>query len=84
MKKYQFFNNVLAVAAMFFMAQSFTSCALFDTEDEEEVNLTGIPADKDATPDPIVTDENTVIPNFQYMVEYEHGEPVIRLDLTGI
>ena len=84
MEKNQFFNNVLAVAAMFFMAQSFTSCALFDTEDEEEVNLTGIPADKDATPDPIVTDENTVIPNFQYMVEYEHGEPVIRLDLTGI
>ena len=43
-----------------------------------------IPSDDWADPNPEIADPNADIPNPNFVVEYENGEPVVRIDMTGI
>lgn len=65
----------------------FTACTKDDCScDDDSTLVAGIPSDKDATPNPIVDqdDINTVLPNLNYTVTTESGHSVIRLDFTGV
>ena len=47
-------------------------------------NINHIPSDDWADPNPEIADPNADIPNPNFVVEYENGEPVVRVDMTGI
>ena len=80
MKKYYYFLLSLMMIAI--MGVGLSSC----DSDDDGVLVSGIPSDDDATPNPIVTDDeiNTVIPNFSYSVSKENNWAVVRLDMTGV
>lgn len=61
------------------MSCSFLSCS---SDDDNNLDPTGIPDDSQAVANPDVTDVNTVIPNAQFVREGEHS--VININLTGI
>lgn len=75
---------ILSVAVLSFSA---ASCLESDDETiilEDNKSINGIPSDDLANPNPEIDNSNTNIPNFQYSVEQENGETIIRLDMTGI
>jgi len=71
------FAAFLAIGTVFY-----TSC----DKDDDGIHVAGIPNDDDATPNPVVTNDeiNTVIPNFSYSVSKENNWAVVRLDMTGV
>lgn len=80
-------NQILAFATMFAMAFSMISC--LEKGDEtialSSGNLTDIPSDKNATPNPVITDPfNASMPNIMYSTVDENGTAVFRIDMTGI
>lgn len=70
------------------LAATFTSCLDDGDEtivlEEGKYSVLGIPSDKLATPNPEINNPNANIPNFNYIVEEENGQTIIRLDMTGV
>ncbi len=79
-KKWSVFSLVL-------LGTAFTSC-LSDGDEtivlEEGGMYNGIPNDSKARPNPEVTNTNAYIPNFNYTVEGDGKNVVIRLDMNGV
>ena len=43
-----------------------------------------IPDDREAAPNPTITNPNTTIPNIQYTAEIDGSDVVVRIDMTGV
>lgn len=67
---------------------SFSVASCLEDDGETIILRTGkinhIPSDDWADPNPEIADPNADIPNPKFVVEYENGEPVVRIDMTGI
>ncbi|MBO7271892.1 MAG: VWA domain-containing protein [Bacteroidaceae bacterium] len=67
---------------------SFSVASCLEDDGETIILRTGkinhIPSDDWADPNPKIADPNADIPNPNFVVEYENGEPVVRIDMTGI
>lgn len=67
---------------------SFSVASCLEDDGETIILRTGntnhIPSDDWADPNPEIADPNADIPNPKFVVEYENGEPFVRIDMTGI
>lgn len=89
MKHNLFKSTMFALTAT--TALSLSSCHYYlgdlpEPEQPEKENLTGIPDDSQATPNPTIDTPTpgVTVPNPQTTVEWINGVPVIRLNMTGI
>lgn len=60
----------------------FVMFAFFSCDSDDNNDPTGIPDDTEATPNPVLDETNTSIPNAQFSSEGDYS--VVRIDLTGI
>lgn len=77
------FTLIASAATLLLM----TSCLKDGTETivlDPHTGVPGIPSDSSAEPNPIVTENNAVIPNVQYSTETEGDNVIVRIDMTGV
>ncbi|MGN1263995.1 MAG: vWA domain-containing protein [Prevotella sp.] len=81
-------NGAKCIGLFLCAALSFTSCSSDDEDpveqEEEKVLIAGIPSDDDATPNPVIDEQTTTIPNVMCTTEREGDDLIVRLDMTGV
>lgn len=80
-------KGLSCIAACILTAPLLSSCLDSNEETivlETATNVTGIPDDSEASSNPVITNPTTNVPNIQTTLDEINGQPVIRLDMTGV